>query len=648
MHSVGSWVQRWAPGITVARGYRRPRLRPDIVAGVVLAAILVPQGMAYAELAGLPAVTGLYTTIACLVGYAVFGPSKVLVLGPDSSISPMIFAAIVPLVVGGDATQAIALAGMLALMVGLIEIGLGVARLGFVADLLSNEVKVGYMNGLAVTIIVGQLPKLFGFSTDADSFGREVQAFFTHLDETVGAALAIGLGVLAVLLVLPRLTRVVPAVLVAIVGATVLSAVLGLHSHGVATVGSLPRGVPRPRLPWTDVSDVGRLVVAAVGITMVSLADTIATASSFGARRGEEVHPDQEMVGIGMANMAAGLFQGFAVSTSGSRTAVVEEAGAQSQLASVVGAAVVVILLLFLNGLLADLPQSALAAVLIAAALSLLDVRALRRYLRLRPSALVLSLVATAGVIVLGVLQGIVLAIILAVLLFFRRSWQPHGVELGRTAAGDWHSRAEFPDARRAGGVRGVSLGGSALLRQCSSLQPSGALAGGRTRAHLGDRPVRGDHRHRRHRRRGSRRPRPGAEWRRGRHLAFVELRSRLQGLAVALRPLRHDRPRPVLPVDRGRSDRPRVAAGRAVCREGGRRVNAGTVLALVVAVCFAIGSVLQQKGTLQTDAGAEDPRFLLQMVRRPIWLLGALSQAAGWIVQAAALDRAPRPKCNR
>ena len=530
MHSVGSWVQRWAPGITVARGYRRPWLRPDIVAGVVLAAILVPQGMAYAELAGLPAVTGLYTTIACLVGYAVFGPSKVLVLGPDSSISPMIFAAIVPLVVGGDATQAIALAGMLALMVGLIEIGLGVARLGFVADLLSNEVKVGYMNGLAVTIIVGQLPKLFGFSTDADSFGREVQAFFTHLDETVGAALAIGLGVLAVLLVLPRLTRVVPAVLVAIVGATVLSAVLGLHSHGVTTVGSLPRGVPRPRLPWTDVSDVGRLVVAAVGITMVSLADTIATASSFGARRGEEVHPDQEMVGIGMANMAAGLFQGFAVSTSGSRTAVAEEAGAQSQLASVVGAAVVVILLLFLNGLLADLPQSALAAVLIAAALSLLDVRALRRYLRLRPSALVLSLVATAGVIVLGVLQGIVLAIILAVLLFFRRSWQPHGVELGRTAAGDWHSRAEFPDARRVAGyvvfrweaplffanapafsrqVRSLAAehGPTWVIVQCEAITDIDVTAA-EVLEDL-DRELNGA----------------------GSHLAFVELRSRLQGL---------------------------------------------------------------------------------------------------------------------
>ena len=411
------------------------------MAGVVLAAILVPQGMAYADLAGLPPVTGLYTTIACLLGYAVFGPSRVLVLGPDSSISPMIFAAITPLLAGGDEAKAIALAGMLALIVGAIEIGLGIGRLGFVADLLSNEVQVGYMNGLAVTIIVGQLPKLFGFSTDATSFGGEIKAFVTGLDGTVAAALLVGLGVLAVLLVLPRLTRRVPAVLVAIVGATVVSAALDLHAHGVSTVGTLPRGIPVPSVPWTGLSDVGPLFVAAVGITLVSLADTIATSSSFGARRGEEVKPNQEMIGIGVANIAAGLFHGFSVSTSGSRTAVVEDAGARSQLASVVGAGLVAVMLVFLNSLLAPLPQSALAAVLIGAALSLLNLDALRRYYRVRKSALAISLAATVGVVVFGVLPGIVIAIGLAVLLFFRRSWQPHGEVLGKVEnPAGWHS----------------------------------------------------------------------------------------------------------------------------------------------------------------------------------------------------------------
>ena len=433
-------LERWVPGIRLARSYRRSWARADIVAGIVLAAILVPQGMAYAELAGLPPVTGLYTTIACLVGYAIFGPSRVLVLGPDSSVSPLIFAAITPLLVTGDPHSAIVLAGMLALLVGLIEIGLGLGKLGFVADLLSSEVQVGYMNGLAITIIVGQLPKLFGFSTDADSFVDELRAFVNHIDETEVAALLVGVGVLLVLLVLPRITRIVPAVLVAVAGATILSAVLDLASEGVSTVGALPSGLPHPSLPWSSLSDVGPLLLAAIGIVLVSLTDTIATASSFAARRGDELEPNQEMIGIGAANVASGFFQGFAVSTSGSRTAVAEQSGAKSQVAGVVGAALLVVLLLFFNSLLADLPQSALAAVVIGAALSLVNLPALRRYARARPSSLVLSLVASLGVIALGVLQGIVVAIFLAVLLFFRRSWWPHGAVLGRSDTIEgWH-----------------------------------------------------------------------------------------------------------------------------------------------------------------------------------------------------------------
>ncbi len=447
-------LQRWTPGLVTLRTYERAWLRSDLVAGLVLAAILVPQGMAYAELAGLPAVTGLYTTIACLVAYAVFGPSKVLVLGPDSSVSPLILAAITPLLVTDDPATAIALAGMLAILVGLIEIGLGVAKLGFVADLLSSEVRVGYLNGLAVTIIVGQLPKLFGFSTSADNFVDEVRAFFDRLDQTNRTTLVTGLCTLAVLLVLPRISRRVPAVLVAVVGVTVVSAVLDLASHGVKTVGTLPQGVPVPTLPWTKWSDVAPLLLGAVGITMVSLTDTIATATSFAARRGDEVNPDQEMVGIGTSNIAAGFFQGFSVSVSGSRTAVADQAGAKTQLTGVVGAALVVLLLLFLNGLLADLPQTALAAVVITAALSLTDLRALRRFAEVRMSSFVVSLVATAGVIFFGVLQGIVVAIVLIVLLFFKRSWWPHGAVLGEVPElGGWHSTTRYPEATELPGV---------------------------------------------------------------------------------------------------------------------------------------------------------------------------------------------------
>jgi high affinity sulfate transporter 1 len=449
-----SAIERWIPGVHRARRYQRSWLGADFVAGAVLAAILVPQGMAYAELAGLPAVTGLYTTVACLVGYALFGPSRVLVLGPDSSISPLVLAAITPLLAGGGASTAIALAGMLAVLVGLTEIGLGIGKLGFVADLLSKEVQVGYMNGLAITIIVGQLPKLFGFSTNADSFLSEVRAFFDGIDQTHATTLVVGVAVLVVLLVLPRVTTRLPAVLVAVVTVTGASALFGLAEHGVATVGALPRGVPTPSLPWTKASDVGPLLIAAVGITLVSLTDTIATATSFAARRGDAVQPNQEMIGMGVANVAAGLFQGFAVSTSGSRTAVAGQAGAKSQVTGLVGAGLVAVLLLFLNSLLADLPQTALAAVVIVAALSLMDVVVLRRYLAVRRSALAVSLVATGGVVLLGVLQGIVVAVTLAILLFFRRNWWPHGAVLGRVAGVEgWHDVGESSHAKELPGV---------------------------------------------------------------------------------------------------------------------------------------------------------------------------------------------------
>ena len=432
-------MSRVVPGVAVLRTYERRWLRSDLVAGIVLAAILVPQGMAYSELAGLPPVNGLYTTIACLVGYALMGPSKILVLGPDSALGPLIFAAITPLVVvGDDPATAVALAGMLAILVGLVEIGLGVGKLGFVADLLSSEVQVGYMNGLAVVIVVGQLPKLSGFSTDADGFVDEVREFVTNFDQRNATALAVGLATLAVLLVLPHVARAIPAVLVAVVGATVVTAVFDLD---IATVGTLPEGLPRPAVPWTDLSDVVPLLIAAIGITLVSLTDTITLSTSFNARRGEQVRPNQEMIGVGSANIAAGLFRGFAISASSSRTAVAEQSGAKSQLAGLVGAGLVVLLLAFFNGLLADLPSSALAAVVIAAALSIADFTLLAKVAKVRPSAVVLSLAASAGVIFLGVLEGIVVAIVLSIALFFHRNWWPHGEVLGRVPGREgWHS----------------------------------------------------------------------------------------------------------------------------------------------------------------------------------------------------------------
>jgi high affinity sulfate transporter 1 len=340
---------------------------------------------------------------------------------------------------------------MMALMVGFIEIGLGVAKLGFVADLLSKEVQVGYMNGLAITIIVGQLPKLCGFSTDADGFVEEVRMFFTDFDERNTTAMVLGIVLLAVLLGLPRLTKKVPAVLVVVIGATLVT---GLFDLDVPTVGALPSGLPRPSFPWTSWQDVGPMLVAAFGITLVSLTDTIATSTAFAARRGDEVDPDQEMIGIGTANLAAGVFQGFAVSTSSSRTAVAEQSGAKSQVTGLVGAGIVTLMLVAFSSLLTDLPQTALAAVVIVAALSLTDFQALARYARVRKSSLVLSLAATAGVVFIGVLPGIMVAIILSVLLFFQKAWWPNGEVMGRDpGTGEWHSLTSTPTAVEPDGV---------------------------------------------------------------------------------------------------------------------------------------------------------------------------------------------------
>lgn len=416
--------------------YRREWLTKDIVAGLVLTALLVPQGMAYAELAGLPAVTGLYTSILCLTGYALLGPSKVLVLGPDSSLGPMIAATILPLVgAGGDPARAVLLASALAILVGLFMLGAAAGHLGFVADLLSKPTIVGYMNGLALTILVGQIPKLLGFSVDADSFLAECWAVIQGVlnGEVVAAAAAIGLFSLALILVLTRTVPKIPAVLVAVVVAILISVVLDLESKGVKVVGALPQGLPSFTLPKVGLSDLGLLLAGAAGITLVALADTISTATSFAERRGERVDGNREMVGIGAANIAAGLFQGFPVSTSGSRTAVAEQSGARTQLAGLTGAITIAVMLLAFPAILADLPQPTLGALVIAASLSLTDVPGMFRLRRQRRADFFVSLAAFLGVALLGVLPGILIAILISVADVFRRVWMPHRTTLGST-----------------------------------------------------------------------------------------------------------------------------------------------------------------------------------------------------------------------
>ena len=431
-----------------------PRWLPkDLIAGLVLTALLVPQGMAYAELAGLPAITGLYTSILCLVGYALFGPSRILVLGPDSSLGPMIAATILPLVAaGGDPQRAVALASALALMTGAITVLTGVCRLGFVADLISKPTMIGYMNGLALTILVGQLPKLFGFSVDAEGFLGEVMGFVHGVatGETVPAALVIGLSGLILIVVCQRVLPRVPGVLIVVVLSILAVGLFGLGERGVSLVGVLPQGFPPLTIPDVGFSDLALLLAGALGIALVSLADTISTATAFAARTGQVVDGNREMVGIGAANIGAGLFQGFPVSTSGSRTAVAQQVGAKSQVTGLVGAAAITLILLLAPGILQNLPQPTLAAVVIAASISLADIPGTLRLYRLRRTEFALSIAAFIGVVALGVLPGIAVAVALSIGNVFRRAWWPYQTILGRVpGVPGFHDVRSYPDAER-------------------------------------------------------------------------------------------------------------------------------------------------------------------------------------------------------
>jgi high affinity sulfate transporter 1 len=444
-------VLRNLPGLHVLSSYRRNWLPRDIIAGVVLSTLLVPQGMAYAELAGLPPITGLYTSILCLLGYAAFGPSRILVLGPDSSLGPMIAATILPLVAAqGDAERAIALASMLAIMVGVIMIVGAVAKVGFIADLISKPTMIGYMNGLALTILVGQLPKLLGFKVEAEGFIGEISGFVHGLvnGEAIAAAAATGIAGIAVIMVLQRWLPKVPAVLIMVVAAIAAASIFNLADHGVSLVGVLPKGFPPLTIPHIRLNDLGLLFAGALGIALVSLTDTISTASAFAARTGQQVRGNQELLGIGAANLAAGLFQGFPVSTSGSRTAVAERSGAKTQLTGVIGAVVIIVMIVFVPGLFRNLPQPALAAVVITASLSLADLPGTVRLWRQRKAEFALSITAFLGVVLLGVLPGIAVAVALSILNVFRRAWWPYDTVLGRVQGlAGYHDVHTHPEA---------------------------------------------------------------------------------------------------------------------------------------------------------------------------------------------------------
>lgn len=448
VHQTG-WM-RWLPGLVTLRNYEISWLGADILAGLALTAMLVPVGIAYAVASGLPGICGLYATIVPLLAYALFGPSRVFVLGPDSSLAAIILAVVLPLS-GGDSQRAMALAAMMALVSGTVCILAGFVRLGFFTELLSKPIRYGYMNGIALTVLISQLPGLFGFSVNANGLLEKSWAFAEALllGKTNWTSLMLGAGTFATIMFFKRLKRL-PGLLIAVAGATVIVSVMNLTGRaGVAVLGPLPRGLPVLTFPSIMYGDIVPVLLGGFAVALVSFADTSILSRVYAARTGAYVDPNQEMVGLGAANLAAGFFQGFPISASASRTPVAEAAGGKTQLAGVVGALGVAALVIVAPDLLKNLPTSALAAVVISSALAMIEITDLRRIYRIQRWEFWLSIGCLVGVALLGAIPGIGLAILIAVIEFLWDGWRPHFAVLGRVdGIKGYHDISRYPEAR--------------------------------------------------------------------------------------------------------------------------------------------------------------------------------------------------------
>ncbi len=447
--------RRWMPGLQLLHDYQLGWLPKDLLAGLVLTAMLIPVGIAYAEASGVPGIYGLYATIVPLLAYALFGPSRFMVLGPDSALVAIILAVVLPLS-GGDPQRAIILASAMALVSGVVCISAGLLRLGFVTELLSKPIRYGYMNGIALTVLISQTPKLFGISIESAGPLRDVVSLFQALVDGKANwyAFAVGAGSLVVILLLKRFERV-PGILIAVVAATLVVGAFGLEaSHQVKVVGEVPQGLPSFALPLIEMKDLTAVLIGGFTVALVAFADTSVLSRTYAAKTRTRVNPNQEMIGLGVANLATGLFQGIPVSSSSSRTPVAESAGAKSQLTGVFGALGVALLLLLGPNLLQHLPESALAAVVIASAIGLFEFRDLRRIHRIQRWEFWLSIVCLIGVVVLGAVPGIGLAVLIAVIEFLWDGWRPHHAILGRVdGIRGYHDISRYPDARQVPGL---------------------------------------------------------------------------------------------------------------------------------------------------------------------------------------------------
>jgi high affinity sulfate transporter 1 len=449
-------LYRWIPILATLRDYKRDWLTQDITAGLVLTAVLVPVGMGYAAAAGLPAIYGLYATIVPLIAYAVFGPSRILILGPDSALAALIAATILPLA-AGNMDKAVALAGMLAILTGVLCILAGLARFGFITDLLSKPIRYGYLNGIALTVMFGQLPKVFGFSVSGSNFLQETSGLVHGIwnGQINWMACAIGFSCLIVILGFRRWAGRIPGVLIAVAGAIIVVSIFDLSTKaGIAVVGPLPQGLPVFQIPAVSFAEFGSLCAGAVAIALVSFADMSTLSRTFALRAGHEVDDNQEIIALGAANIAAGFFQGFSITSSASRTPVAESAGAKTQITGLVGAVCIALLLIFAPKLLQNLPQAALGAVVICACIGLFEVRGVLRLYNLRRDEFALSIVCFLGVVLLGVIKGIFIAVGLALFAFIWRAWRPYDAVLGHVdGLQSYHDISRHPEAKRIDGL---------------------------------------------------------------------------------------------------------------------------------------------------------------------------------------------------
>ncbi|MET0899718.1 MAG: sulfate permease [Mycobacterium sp.] len=441
---------RWStltPGLHQFRHYQRSWLRPDVLAGVTVAAYLIPQVMAYATVAGLPAVAGLWAALVPLAVYAVLGSSRQLSVGPESTTALMTATALAPLVAGDPARYGV-LAAVMALLVGGFCLLGGLLRLGFLADLLSRPVLVGYMTGVAVIMISGQLGKVTGVDVDGDEIVDQVRSFVGGIGGAHWPTVALALAVLVMLLTIGRVAPAFPGALVAVLAATAAVMAFALESRGIRVVGAIPAGLPTPSVPAVSAADLVAMLIPAVGIAVVAFSDNALTGRAFAARRGESIDANAELRALGICNVATGLTHGFPVSSSGSRTALGDAVGSRTQMYSLVALVSVIAVIFLGRDLLENFPMAALGALVVYAAFRLIDIAEFRRLGRFRRSELLLALATTAAVLGFGVLYGVLVAIALSILDLLRRVARPHDGVLGLVpGVAGMHDLDDYPDA---------------------------------------------------------------------------------------------------------------------------------------------------------------------------------------------------------